>query len=269
MPYTFNNGARIYWEEAGQGDPLLLIMGLGFSLAMWRDLRPVLARHYRTIAYDNRGVGKSDIPLWPYSMAAMARDAASVLDAAGVPSAHVLGMSMGGMIAQELVLSFPNRVRRLALACTMCGGRRAVQARPEVRRALLSPFMSKEHRIAALLPFLYDEHTPRDRVEQDLQVLRHNAPPTVGFIGQLFAIASWQSYDRLPQITAPTLVIHGETDRLVPPENARILADRIPGAKLVLLRQASHIFPTDQPERSRQELLNFLEGPTNAPTCAG
>jgi 3-oxoadipate enol-lactonase len=136
-----------------------------------------------------------------------------------------------------------------------------VRAAPEVRRALLPRFfVPREKRIAAVLPFIYDEHTPRNQVEADVQLLRRNATPVWGFIAQLLAIISWQSYDRLPQITAPTLVIHGENDLLVPPGNAKILADRIPNAKLVILPHASHIFPTDQPERTREELLAFLTG---------
>jgi len=265
MAYAFNNGVRIYWEEEGHGNALLMIMGLGFPLGMWRDLRSCMARHFRTIVYDNRGVGKSDIWLWPFSISTMARDAICVMDAAGVQSAHVLGLSMGGMIAQELALLFPNRVRRLVLGCTTCGGRKAVHADREVGWALLPLlFAWREKRIAALLPFLYDEHTSRDRVEQDLQVLRRNPTPRLGVLEQLLGIVAWQSYDRLPRIAARTLVIHGATDRLVPPGNANILADRIPDVKLVILPRASHIFPTDQPELCRQELLTFLTGSAQA-----
>lgn len=261
MPFTFHHHARIYWEEGGQGEPLLLIMGLGFSLAMWRDLRPFLARNFRTIVFDNRGVGKSSVPLLPFSIAAMACDAISVLDAAGVSSAHVLGMSMGGMIAQEAAISFPQRIKKLILGCTNCGGRHAIQAAPEVRQALVPrPFQSRARRIQALLPYLYDPHTPREAIEQDLAVLRLNPPSARAFLQQLLAILAWDSYDRLPQIAAPALVIHGESDGLIPAANARILAQRIPGARLVLLPQASHIFPTDQPELCRRALLDFLLG---------
>jgi len=259
VPYTHNG--RIYWEEEGQGDPLLMIMGLGFSLKMWRDVRPWMAQHFRTIVFDNRGIGRSGIALKPFSMAAMARDAISVLDAAGVTSAHVIGFSMGGMIAQELALSFPNRVRKLVLGCTFCGGREAVRAPWAVERVLLGrPIQSRASRIAALSPILYDPHTPRDRIELDLDLLRQNPPRILNVLLQIGAIARWGCYDRLPQIAAPTLVIHGETDRLVPPENANILARRIPGAKLAMLPEAGHIFPTDQPKLSREELLEFLVG---------
>jgi len=263
VPYTRNG--RIYWEEEGQGDPLLMIMGLGFSLKMWRDVRPWMAEHFRAIVFDNRGIGRSG-PVWssiwkPFSMADMARDAASVLDAAGATSAHVIGFSMGGMIAQELALMYPNRVRKLVLGCTFCGGQEAVRASEEVERALLGKvFQSRASRIAALPPILYDPHTPRDRVELDLDLLRHNPPRVLTFLWQAGAIRRWGCYDRLPQIASETLVIHGETDRLVPAENAKILAERIPGAKLAMLPQAGHIFPTDQPKLSREELLKFLVG---------
>src|SRR5436309_288829 len=140
MPHTTSAGARIYWEEGREGrerrDPLLLIMGLGATLEWWHRIRPVLAARFRTILFDNRGVGRSDVPPAPYSIEQMADDAAAVLDAAGATRAHVVGMSMGGCIAQELVLRHPARVRTLVLGCTSCGGREAVPADAEVRAAL-------------------------------------------------------------------------------------------------------------------------------------
>src|SRR5215212_7863258 len=123
MPHTIREGIHLWWEEDGAGDPLLLIMGLGATLEWWARLRPSLTARCRTILFDNRGVGRSDVPAGPYSIPAMADDAAAVLDAAGVGSAHVFGLSMGGYIAQELILRHPGRVRSLILACTSCGGR--------------------------------------------------------------------------------------------------------------------------------------------------
>ena len=104
MPYVESSGARIYWEERGSGEPLLMIMGLGYTLEMWGRVVPQLAEHYRVIVFDNRGVGRSDVPAGPYSIAGMAADAEAVMRAAGVERAHVLGVSMGGMIAQEFTL---------------------------------------------------------------------------------------------------------------------------------------------------------------------
>jgi 3-oxoadipate enol-lactonase len=127
MPFVENQGAKLYWDEQGSGEPLLLIMGLSYPSYMWHRSRPVLANSYRTIALDNRGVGQSDVPPGIYSIALMASDAAAVMDAAGVESAHVFGVSMGGMIAQEFALQYPSRVRSLILGCTAAGGPHAVQ----------------------------------------------------------------------------------------------------------------------------------------------
>jgi len=258
MPYAFNNGVRIYWEEGGRGDPLLMIMGLSFTLAMWGELRSVLSKHFRTILLDNRGVGKSDVPLRPFSMRSMARDALCVLDAAGAGIAHVLGLSMGGMIAQELAITSPHRVARLVLGCTQCGG--LASALPEMRslRVLVSPFRTRAARLKAIVPLIYDVGTPEDRIERDLETIRANVPSIRGYLNQLSAIARWHSYARLSCISSPTLVIHGETDRLVVPANARILAARIPNSRLVMIPHASHIFPTDQPEITCRALLEFL-----------
>src|ERR1700751_416956 len=157
MAFVENQGARIYWDEQGQGEPVLLIMGLGYPSAMWYRTRPALAARYRTIAMDNRGVGRSDTPPGPYSIRLMAWDAAAVLNAAGIERAHVFGVSMGGMIAQEFVLQYPRRVLSLILGCTAAGGPTAVRAEPEaiqmlMRREKISPEQAAE----AAVPFIYD-----------------------------------------------------------------------------------------------------------------
>src|SRR5246127_1839816 len=134
MPFVENQGAEIYWDEQGSGEPLLLLMGLSYPSYMWHRFRPVLAQTYRTIAVDNRGVGQSDVPPGVYSIALMASDAAAVLDAAKVRSAHVFGVSMGGMIAQEFALQYPARVRSLILGCTAAGGAPPPRAPPGARQ---------------------------------------------------------------------------------------------------------------------------------------
>src|SRR3569833_1334595 len=122
MPYTTNNGVKLYWDSLGQGPPVLLIMGLSFTHEMWYRILPVLTERHRVILFDNRGMGRSDVPRGPYSMRRMAEDAGIVLDAAGVSAAHVSGASMGGMIAQELALRSPSRVLSLVLGCTSYSG---------------------------------------------------------------------------------------------------------------------------------------------------
>jgi len=157
VPYTTSNGTRLFWDESGQGDPLLLIMGLGYTHEMWFRSRPLLSQRYRTITFDNRGVGNSDIPTGPYSIAQMAADAAAVLDAAQVDRAHIFGISMGGMIAQEFAIAYPARVRSLILGCTACGGRNAIPASEQVLRIRLArATMTPEEGIRAMVPFIYD-----------------------------------------------------------------------------------------------------------------
>src|ERR1700730_7092607 len=156
MPFVENQGVKIYWEEQGQGAPILLIMGLGWTSDLWFRSRPALAKRYRTILFDNRGVGRSDVPPGPYSIAQMASDAAAVLDAARVDSAHIFGVSMGGMIAQEFALQYPNKVRSLILGCTAPGGPQAVRAEQEALQVLMTRGQDPEAFAKVIGPFIYD-----------------------------------------------------------------------------------------------------------------
>src|SRR5258708_1556804 len=169
MAFISNQGAKIYWDEQGAGEPVLLIMGLGYPSIMWYRTRPLLAARYRTIALDNRGVGRSDIPAGPYPIALMASDAAGVLDASGVESAHVYGISMGGMIAQEFALQYPKRVRSLILGCTAAGGPQVVKADTEgnplfMLRGERSPAETAE----ASVPFISTFVTSPALIDEDL-----------------------------------------------------------------------------------------------------
>jgi pimeloyl-ACP methyl ester carboxylesterase len=259
MPYVESGGARIHWQECGSGEPLLMIMGLGYALEMWGHVVPSMAEHYRVIVFDNRGVGRSDVPPGPYTIAGMASDAEAVMRAAGVERAHVLGVSMGGMIAQEFALQYPERVHSLVLGCTTFGGPRAVSASPAIISLLFArATMEPEEAIRAMVPHIYDAHTPRERIEEDLALRRQTLPAAEGYMAQVRALRAWSSADRLAEIKAPTLVIHGETDELVPAENGRLIAERISGAELVILPEAGHIYFTDQPEASMNATLSFL-----------
>jgi pimeloyl-ACP methyl ester carboxylesterase len=259
MPYTENDGVKIYWEEHGTGDPLLLIMGLGSCLEMWHRTLPVVTPHYRTIVFDNRGVGRSDVPAGPYSIPTMASDAVAVMDAAGIEKARVYGISMGGIIAQELALGYPERVRSLILGCTTHGGPMSIPADKKVLDVLMTRgSMTVEEAIEAMLPFVYDAGTAREELEIDIDLRRRYAPTPEGYYAQLQGILDYESRSRLSQITAPTLVIHGETDQLIPAANGRMIASLIPGAKLVMIPNASHIFTTDQPKATIAAVLEFL-----------
>lgn len=260
MPFaTTNDGTRLFWREEGAGAPLLLIQGFGYASDMWYRIIPALAQRHRVLLFDNRGIGKSEAPPGPYSIPMMADDAVAVLDAAGVDRAHVLGISMGGMIAQELALENPGRVRSLVLGCTHCGGAQAVAAEPAAIEALLARVsMPPEQGARHMIPFVYDERTPRERIDEDVAVRLGSYPATASSEAQAAGIFSWSgTHARLSSLAMPTLVLHGESDRLVPSANARVLADAIPGAELVVLPRASHVFWTDQPEATLQTLYDF------------
>ena len=261
MPFAENKRAKIYWDEQGRGEPVLLIMGLGWESDMWYRSRPVLSERYRTIVFDNRGVGRSDVPAGPYPISLMASDAAAVLDEAGIESAHLFGVSMGGMIAQEFALQYPNRVRSLILGCTSAGGPTAVRPEPAVLNALMSPGTTADEFAATINPFLYDSRTPRERIEEDMVLRRRWWPNPAGYTAQLQGILAWEAYSRLPNIKAPTLVIHGGSDQLVPPENGELIADRIRDAKLVTIPHAGHVLATDQPDAVHRAVLEFLSLP--------
>ncbi len=259
MPYIANEGANLYWEEHGTGDPVLLIMGLSFTLEMWFRLLPALTPSHRVILFDNRGMGRSSVPRGPYSIRQMARDASAVLKAAGVEQANVIGASMGGMIAQELALNHPGRVRSLILGCTTHGG--FLSRWPDISKRPRGVKWAKTDRLErerVIVPMLYADTTPIERIEEDLRIRSECQWTSQGFFNQLAGILLWTSYRRLPRIRVPTLVVHGDQDRLVPPVNGRMVAKRIPGAQFKIIENAGHLLTTDQPEVCVQMMVEFL-----------
>lgn len=260
MSFAENNGTKIFWTEQGAGEPLLLIMGLGGSHKEWWRVAPKLAEKYRVILFDNRGVGETVFSDEPFTILKMASDAKAVLDAANVESAHILGMSMGGMIAQEFALSFPEMTRSLTLTVTFCGGLEAIYPKPEVLFALQGGNASTpEDAFWATAKFIYDAGTPHETIAEDLAAREGKFTKPANFMRQLQAIMTWQgTHSKLSNINAPTLVIGGKNDQLIPCENSKIMADEIPNSTLVELENSSHIFTTDQPEKSVEVILEFL-----------
>ena len=259
MSFTFNKGVRLYWRESGSGDPPLLIMGLGYSSGMWHHIESGLARHFRVILFDNRGIGKSEAPPGPLLIPDMAEDAVAVLDAAGVESAFVFGLSMGGFIAQELALGHPQRVRALVLGATACGGPHTVRAEQEVLDTLETRArMPPDQGVRIMFPYIYDAGTPATRIEADLAVRLADYPDPGVYLGQLEGIRQWQGCDRLHRVKAPTLILHGENDRLVPPANAGLLARHISKSRVSLIPNASHVFTTDTPDLTVQLVAEFF-----------
>jgi pimeloyl-ACP methyl ester carboxylesterase len=251
-----NEGANIYWEEHGRGMPVLLIMGLSFTLEMWFRILPSLVDRYRVILFDNRGVGRSSVPNGPYTIPRMSRDAQAVLDAAGVTRAHVVGASMGGMIAQELALRNPAVVDSLTLACTSHSG--LFGRWPDFNCVPRGFGNTRLERERSVIKLLYSDSTPRERIEEDINLRVSCNWCRKGFLNQFAGILLWSAYRRLPRLQKPTLIVHGDEDRMVPIENGRVLAQRISGARFVPIRGAGHVMTTDKPEECSAAIQAFL-----------
>jgi 3-oxoadipate enol-lactonase len=262
VPIVDSGDASLWWDETGAGDPpLLLIQGLGYTADMWHRILPGLAAApRRVVVFDNRGVGRSSVPDQPWTLEQMAEDAIAVLDAAGGGAAHVFGVSMGGLVAQEVALRHPDRVLSLVLGCTHPGGREAARMDADAAAMLMDrePKSAREA-IEASLPFIYAPTTAPEDIDADVEVRLRFPLRGKAYWGQLDAMRKHRgTYDRLADIRVPTLVMHGDADRLVQPANATLLAENIPGATLVWLPGASHVFWTDQPDRTVETVNAFL-----------
>jgi pimeloyl-ACP methyl ester carboxylesterase len=263
MPVV-RGGPRLHWERRGRGEPLLWITGFTISAAVFEPVLPLYADRFDCVTFDNRGAGRSASPLTPTSMPELAADCVRVLDAAGLDSAHVLGVSMGGMIAQELALRFPERVRGLVLAATSPGGPRA--ARPTLRElGALGLGAAGAARLPGrpwLAGWVFSDAFRREHPERAAELIaffrRHRARPQ-GVASHLLATVYHDTVARLDRIQAPTLVLHGAQDRMAPVSNARLLAARIPDAELQLVQGAGHAFMLERPEPSRDLLAAWLE----------
>jgi poly(3-hydroxyoctanoate) depolymerase len=248
----------------GEGTPLLLVMGIGGNIEMWGPLERALnARGIQTIAYDASGTGHSPSRLVPRRMPSLARQAGHLLDALGHPRADVLGVSFGGAVAQELALGNPHRVRRLVLASTACG-LGGVPGNPLALSLLATPLRYYSPAFLRLTAgVLYGPTiTPRDALLREQTAARTARPPTLwGYACQLIAGAAWTSLPWLGRIRAPTLVLAGDRDPIVPPRNARILARRIPSARLEVVRGAGHLLIIDRAAHCAAVIAEFLKTP--------
>jgi 3-oxoadipate enol-lactonase len=262
--------AKLYVQDTGgSGPPVLLVMGLGMNATGWWRTVPVLAEAgLRVLSFDNRGVGRSDRVPGPYTVAEMADDAVSVLDAAGVDRAHVYGISLGGMIAQEVALRHPRRVRALVLGATTAGGAAHVPA-DDATIAFLSlrAQMTAEHAVWASVPINYAPRTRLEggeRIAQDI-AQRLRFPIESEYYSAQLAAANAHAA-AVAGIRAPTLVVHGEQDVLIPPVNGERLAAAIPGAELSMWPGAAHLYFTDEPEidRSIARWLSERSSPSRA-----
>jgi pimeloyl-ACP methyl ester carboxylesterase len=256
------NGVEIAYDRRGAGTPLVMIHGAQGDQTMFSNLAPGFARDYQVLTFDQRGSGLSEKPHSDYSIAQLADDTAALMDHVGFATAHIIGVSMGGMIALEFALRHPRRVRALVLGCTTPGGSKAIRIGGDAFTAAYSSQpMSSEERGRALAEAAftkgYLEHHP-EIIPAMIEARRQRPLDPIALEGRLKAAMRHDVYDRLTQITCPTLVITGKDDALISWENSRLLAERMPNAKFVLLEPAGHCFWLEQPAESHTAIANFL-----------
>jgi 3-oxoadipate enol-lactonase len=269
MPYAYAKDVRLYYELHGEtGSPLLLIAGYGATLAgWWRPTVDCLAERHRVILFDNRGAGNSDKPDQAYTMTQFADDTAAVLDAAGFESAHVLGASMGGMIAQNFALRYANRVRGLILCCTVATSPQnpsVIGPAEEVLATLTAPRTDNPAQdMRNLWPILYAPHFIEENrvlLEELLkQKIAYPQAPQYALEHQMHAVnQTHDALDRLGEFKQPTLVLTGAEDVLIPPWNSRLLVERIPNALLIEYAGAGHGFLEETGMQAVDDILRFL-----------
>jgi pimeloyl-ACP methyl ester carboxylesterase len=255
---------RLWYERRGQGPPVLCITGFGISCAVFEPVLDLYCNRFDCITYDNRGSGRSEAPLRPTSMPELAADGVALLDALGIDSAHVYGVSMGAMIAQELALRFPERVRGLILGCTTAGG--PLAARPSLKqlRRLAEPGRSEllDPARGWLAALLFSPGFRRDQpaeVRRLLELFTRHRGPLHGVMAHWWASVFHDTTSRLGQIQAPTLVIHGERDAMAPLANAQLLASRIPDAELMVVAGVGHAYALERRQASYELVVEWLD----------
>jgi 3-oxoadipate enol-lactonase len=257
-----NGAVAIAYDVRGHGPPLVLIQGLGVGRWGWEPVADRLTRRFRVITIDNRGIGTSDVPPGPYSTRTMAADVLAVLDDAGVASASVVGTSLGGMVAQELALTHPDRVDRLVLVATIPGGR--LTAPMPLKTAYLlswAPLLASEARLRGFVNHTLGPQTLRRRprvVERLLASKRAHPQSEAAWRAQATAGVLFDPGGRQRRITQPTLIVQGTADQVVNPANAELLANLIPDARLQYVEGAGHLLYWDEPKVFVRLITGFL-----------
>jgi len=257
-------GVSLHYACSGVGEPVLLISGLGASAEMWARQAAAFESNHTVIRFDNRGAGRSDTPEGPYSIQAMASEAVQLLDALDIPAAHVVGASMGGMIAQEVAIQYPDKALSLTLIAAQCGGPHAFVPAQESAAALqelATLDMTPQERARGWVPYTlstgFREASP-DLVEDYTRISALHPPSTEGLRAQWAALMSYDSWERLESVAAPTLVLQGSADLLVPVENADVLGVRIPDARVEILDGVGHSVAFEAADSVNPLMLEFF-----------
>ena len=278
---VYVNGINIYYEVHGSGEPLLLIEGLGYSSWMWYKQVPALSKTHKVVIFDNRGAGNTDKPDSEYTIELMARDAAGLLKEMGIESAHVLGVSLGGYVAQELAISEPDMVRDLVLVSTNSGPGKLVTGKSPFLNGFLKLWgflptafdasrgpvrleyaMSGEERMRYGLSLAFSEEyfkNNSDEIDRIMKWRLENPQPEYAWRRQLLAGIGYDSSLRSGEIKSRTLLVNGAQDRVVSPESALKLSKRIPDSTLVVLEGAGHLLFIERPEEFNAHVLGFLK----------
>lgn len=256
------NGIEIHYEQHGNGPDLVMIMGLGAHSGAWALNVPQLAERYRVTVFDNRGCGRTSAPDEPYSMGGMAEDTAALMDAIGMDRAHIVGASMGGMIAQEFAINHPGRVNRLVIACSRMIASELRRKVSMAQRALWASDLPRDVVSAIQMPWsstpgiLQDESLPLAalalQAKDPYPIAKH------AYLRQLDATLAHDTVARLGRITAPTLVLVGAEDILTPPHESVALAARIPGSELRILPRGGHGFTGEYAPQFNRAVVEFL-----------
>lgn len=268
MPRIRAGAIDINYETYGEGEPLLLIMGFGASGMAWLPILPMLPG-FKCIYYDNRGTGSSDTPDNGYNIPQMAEDASSLLRGIGIERAKVFGISMGGMIAQELTLRHPEQVERVVLGCTTPGGTAAVRPPDQRIEQLIQGLElvqsgNLDAALDVMMPLLFPEDfiASHPELRQFMTAGLKIAPPPRADILELTRAGAldFDAYARLPQIKCPVLIVHGDQDVLAPVENAYLMKNQIPHAELFVVGGAGHSFAAADPAGVHQKIVHWLKG---------
>ena len=258
MPTAELDGLELHYEERGSGRPLLLVPGIPAVASDWAPLAERLSGSRRAIAYDNRGSGRSTVTPGPYTTASLAADAVALLDHLGIERADVFGMSLGGMIAQELALGWPERVDRLVLGCTHCGVRHAARMPRDAGRAFAMETGDWAERMRALAPFAFARGVDAALLERFVEKKAADVQDGEGYRAQIAAVLAHDAYDRLPEMDRPTLVLTGDDDQVIPAASSDVLHERIPDSLLYVVRGAGHLFFLERPDEMVRALESFV-----------
>ena len=267
MPKITTNNIELYYEIHGAGHPLVLISGLGYPLWQWHKMVPFLAEHFQVITFDNRGVGQSDKPAGPYTAQMLAADTAGLLDALGIEKAIIAAHSMGGFIAQAMALDFPQKVAKLILCSTNFGGPHHVPVTAEAMKVLTdvtSDALTRfKNGLAVSTAPGWSEKNPgmigewvKWRVANPIDPAPYQAQMAIGF-GLMPEAAAFEN--KLPRLNVPTLILFGAHDKVVPPENASLLAEKISGSKVLIFPDAGHFFPIEIAEAASRAIVEFAK----------